>query len=282
MRWLLPKSLNGFLLLGLGVIAVPLLVAILHATMQMRRLTERQPAPGARERTDHAPVAEHVRADRLAGARRRASTRCSASRKLLERLRRCTTRISPPPSPQLRQQLRNADIARGARAHGHVARQRVGPEPACTAAPASDPSPGAARLRPLGQPGRAGGGRIINKQIDAELASLRAQTESARSAAVLGVRPAGATGAGRDPELCARRQPADAPGRSRDQRARRRQLRARDHVSAVPSTCSASASSSNGCAAACSSWRRIATASCATCRTSSRRRSPTSAKAPSC
>ena len=39
MRWLLPKSLNGYLLLGIGVITVPLLVAILHATIEMRRLT---------------------------------------------------------------------------------------------------------------------------------------------------------------------------------------------------------------------------------------------------
>ncbi len=39
MRWPLPKSLNGYLLLGIGVIAVPLLAAILHATIEMRRLT---------------------------------------------------------------------------------------------------------------------------------------------------------------------------------------------------------------------------------------------------
>src|SRR3974390_2315688 len=40
MRWLLPKSLNGFLLLGLSVLAVPLLVAILNATVELRRLAE--------------------------------------------------------------------------------------------------------------------------------------------------------------------------------------------------------------------------------------------------
>jgi two-component system sensor histidine kinase GlrK len=38
MRWLLPKSLNGFLLLGLVVLAGPLLFALLNATVQMRRL----------------------------------------------------------------------------------------------------------------------------------------------------------------------------------------------------------------------------------------------------
>ncbi|MBS0388988.1 MAG: HAMP domain-containing histidine kinase [Proteobacteria bacterium] len=36
----LPKSLNGYLLLGIGVITMPLLAAILHATFQMRRLTD--------------------------------------------------------------------------------------------------------------------------------------------------------------------------------------------------------------------------------------------------
>ncbi|HTP39528.1 MAG TPA: HAMP domain-containing sensor histidine kinase [Steroidobacteraceae bacterium] len=39
MRWALPKSLNGFLLLGLAIIAIPLLVAVVHATVQMTRLT---------------------------------------------------------------------------------------------------------------------------------------------------------------------------------------------------------------------------------------------------
>jgi two-component system, NtrC family, sensor histidine kinase GlrK len=40
MRWLLPKSLNGFLLLGLSVLAGPLLFAILNATVQMRHLAD--------------------------------------------------------------------------------------------------------------------------------------------------------------------------------------------------------------------------------------------------
>jgi two-component system sensor histidine kinase GlrK len=40
MRWLLPKSLNGFLLLGLSVLAGPLLFAILNAPVQMRRLAD--------------------------------------------------------------------------------------------------------------------------------------------------------------------------------------------------------------------------------------------------
>jgi len=40
MRWPRPKSLHGFLLAGLAIIAVPLLAAILNATVQMRRLTE--------------------------------------------------------------------------------------------------------------------------------------------------------------------------------------------------------------------------------------------------
>jgi len=40
MRAALPSSLNGYLLLGIGVITMPLLAAILHATFQIRRLTD--------------------------------------------------------------------------------------------------------------------------------------------------------------------------------------------------------------------------------------------------
>jgi two-component system sensor histidine kinase GlrK len=39
MHWPRPKSLHGFLLLGLAIIALPLLAAMLNATVQMRRLT---------------------------------------------------------------------------------------------------------------------------------------------------------------------------------------------------------------------------------------------------
>src|SRR5882672_10373956 len=40
MRAALPSSLNGYLLLGIGVITMPLLAAILNATFQIRRLTD--------------------------------------------------------------------------------------------------------------------------------------------------------------------------------------------------------------------------------------------------
>jgi len=40
MRWLRPKSLSGLMLLGLAFIAVPLLVAIFNAALQMSRLAE--------------------------------------------------------------------------------------------------------------------------------------------------------------------------------------------------------------------------------------------------
>jgi two-component system, NtrC family, sensor histidine kinase GlrK len=40
MSWLLPRSLNGMLLLGLGILAGPLLLAILHAAVQMRHLAD--------------------------------------------------------------------------------------------------------------------------------------------------------------------------------------------------------------------------------------------------
>jgi two-component system, NtrC family, sensor histidine kinase GlrK len=56
MRWLLPKSLNGFLLVGLIVLAGPLLVAMLNATVQMRRLAD----------TSQRLVADGVQTTRLA------------------------------------------------------------------------------------------------------------------------------------------------------------------------------------------------------------------------
>src|ERR1700733_7870109 len=40
MPWPLPKSLNGLLLLGLGILAGPLLLAIVHAALQMRHLSD--------------------------------------------------------------------------------------------------------------------------------------------------------------------------------------------------------------------------------------------------
>src|SRR4051812_45368429 len=39
MRWARPKSLSGLMLLGLAMIAVPLLVAVVDAAIQIRRLT---------------------------------------------------------------------------------------------------------------------------------------------------------------------------------------------------------------------------------------------------
>ena len=38
MRWARPQSLSGLMLLGLALIAVPLLVAVLKAALQMRQI----------------------------------------------------------------------------------------------------------------------------------------------------------------------------------------------------------------------------------------------------
>src|SRR6201987_5597929 len=40
MRWARPKSLSGLMLLGVALIAVPLLIAILTAVLQIRDLAE--------------------------------------------------------------------------------------------------------------------------------------------------------------------------------------------------------------------------------------------------
>ena len=41
MRLSKPRSLSGLMLLGFGLVAVPLLIAIVSATVQIRRLAER-------------------------------------------------------------------------------------------------------------------------------------------------------------------------------------------------------------------------------------------------
>ena len=56
MRWAFPKSLHGILLLGLAAVALPLLIAILYATDQMRNFAE----------SSEALVTESVRTTRLA------------------------------------------------------------------------------------------------------------------------------------------------------------------------------------------------------------------------
>ena len=70
--------------------------------------------------------------------------------------------------------------------------------------------------------------------------------------------------------------------RRRDQQHRPRPARRTRRACRARPTCAHSADSSNGCACASARSPRSATGSCATCRTSSRRRSRTSAKAPNC
>jgi len=42
MHWARPKSLSGLMILGLALIAVPLLVAIFSAALQIRELADRK------------------------------------------------------------------------------------------------------------------------------------------------------------------------------------------------------------------------------------------------
>src|SRR5215510_10442317 len=55
MKWARPKSLTGLMLLGLALIAVPLLIAVVDAVIQIRSLT----------RTSQLLVSEGVQAARL-------------------------------------------------------------------------------------------------------------------------------------------------------------------------------------------------------------------------
>ena len=111
MRWLLPKSLNGFLLLGLGVLAGPLLLAILNATVQMRRLADTSQRLVADSVQTTRLSQDHVRADRAARALGARCTRCWAMPRCWRRFA-STTSGSARSSARCDSQLRAADAPR--------------------------------------------------------------------------------------------------------------------------------------------------------------------------
>ena len=67
------------MLLGLALIAGPLLVAVVDAGLQIRSLLGHQPGAGARGRAERAPVAQPASPTSPRWSARRASTRCSAT-----------------------------------------------------------------------------------------------------------------------------------------------------------------------------------------------------------
>ena len=178
MRGILPKSLNGFLLLGIGVITVPLLAAILHATIEMRRLTV----------YSQRLVLESVQTTR-------ALQNLFEERSALERAARLYQVLG---GPKLLTAFNEHDAALGAtvtelRGLLRASEARATLEPFATlqqqiAERVRAPAPGAADSdgRPavpdfgplVEQAARIA--TVVNAQIDTELGSLRDQTDSAR------------------------------------------------------------------------------------------------------
>jgi len=176
MGWLLPKSLNGFLLLGLGFLAGPLLLAILHAAVQMRRLSD----------TSQQLVVDSVQSTRL-------TQDMYAQIALLERAARLYQVLGDPTVRAsfrehdsrlaaivgtLRQRLRTAD-APGQLQRLSDAQKRI--ESLVLQAPAA--SGQAAELAQsfvlLGDQAN-GVATLNNQQIDVESADLRSRTDQAQ------------------------------------------------------------------------------------------------------
>ena len=190
MRWALPKSLNGFLLLGIGVITVPLLAAILHATIEMRRLTtfsQRLVLESVQTTRELQKLFE----ERSALERAARLYQVLGSSKLLVAFDEHDAALTAAVQ-QLREHLRNATARQALEPFTALQRdiaQRV--HPASTAAGSTGVDAGvdagdAAGSRPVtpdfgplvDQAARIAG--LVNAQIDADLGSLRDQTDSAR------------------------------------------------------------------------------------------------------
>ncbi len=177
MRWPLPKSLNGFLLLGISVITVPLLAAIMHATIQMRRLTT----------FSQRLVLESVQTTRL-------SQNMYEQISSLERAARLYQVLGEPrlliafdehdsslatTIAELRTQL-HSEATRAALEPLAALRARIAQSLHAPPSLARDQRPALPDFGPLGAQASQVA-TLINRQIDAELSSLSAQTESARS-----------------------------------------------------------------------------------------------------
>ena len=177
MQWGRPKSLSGLMLVGLALIAVPLLIAILTAVLQIRDLADTgqkivvQGVTGARasqalfaqiaslERT--ARLYEVLTDPKLLDVYRAQDERLSATREQLHNLSSGSTRATLEELGQLQQTIRNTVL--------HA-------PPSTTAAAASDLAARFAQLSSLVE-------RVAqqsNAQVDTEVAALEERTLQAR------------------------------------------------------------------------------------------------------
>ncbi|MGH8142792.1 MAG: HAMP domain-containing sensor histidine kinase [Steroidobacteraceae bacterium] len=176
MRWLLPKSLNGFLLLGLVTLAGPLLFAILNATVQMRRLAS----------TSQHLVVDSVRTTRL-------SQDMYAQLNLLERSARLYLVLSNPTvlaafhdhdqrvsdiASQLHGQLRG-DVAHAQLQHFQDALDHIRALVLAEKAPAHRADELSQTFVQLGNLADAIA-NLSNRQIDSDINVLQQQTDRAR------------------------------------------------------------------------------------------------------
>jgi two-component system, NtrC family, sensor histidine kinase GlrK len=185
MGWLLPKSLNGFLLLGLGILAGPLLLAILHAAVQMRRLSD----------TSQQLVVDSVQSTRLVQDMYAQIALLERSARLYQVLGEPTVRASFREHDArlsaivrtLHQRLRAADapgqLQRLVDMQGRI-ESLVVPAPATSGQPATPVA--SARAAELAQSfvllGDLANGvaTLNNQQIDAESGELRNRTDQAQ------------------------------------------------------------------------------------------------------
>jgi two-component system sensor histidine kinase GlrK len=176
MRWARPKSLSGLMLLGLALIAIPLLVAVLNAAVRMRELTA----------TSEQLVVESVRATRatqqlfaqIASLERTARLyQVLQDPKLLDSLQRSARgldRSREDLARQLRSREAQAALAELSALQARVTRQVASAPGGVVDFPAvmrslDEMDDAALRVAERG-----------NAQIDAELEELRARTETAR------------------------------------------------------------------------------------------------------
>ncbi|MCW5573829.1 MAG: HAMP domain-containing histidine kinase [Steroidobacteraceae bacterium] len=176
MRWARPKSLSGLMLLGLALIAVPLLIAVLNAAVQMREIAA----------TSEKLVVEGVRATRASQELFAEIAAVERSTRIYQVLRDPTVTESIARGAERLTETR-AELGRHLRSPGAIsALSDLGAAQDRLLTGLASPSPtdaDFAALLGLLDAMQDAAGRIAengNAQIDADLAQLREQTRRAQ------------------------------------------------------------------------------------------------------
>jgi len=176
MRWPLPKSLNDYLLWGIGMIAVPLLAVIGHAILEMGRLStysERLVNESVETTLLSQKMFEYIGSLEHDASYYQALGDSKYLNDFDDDYKSLITTIA-----DLRRQMRNEELSAAldtlATLHADVSAQAHARPHGAT------PRPDQPDFGPLSSQASLAAA-IIKKQIDANLKSLREQTESARS-----------------------------------------------------------------------------------------------------